>query len=123
METNTLRGSEHRSEPLAEGLATVRPPIERWGPIYEPGHSWFSALLAFLRGLNGPTLVAVVAVAGMIYIGALMARPDRESPTPGVVGVVTVVSLAVIAVMALRAEGTYRNATPGKRSRNKPADP
>ncbi len=78
--------------------------------MQEPNPSFIGAVLAFLRSLNGPTLVAVLAVAGMVYIGAPLARPEREVPTPGVVGAsVSVGSLAVIALMALQVEGKNRH--------------
>jgi hypothetical protein len=91
--------------------------------MHEPSPSWVGAILAFLRSLNGPTLVAVIAIGGIVYIGAPLARPDKELPTPGVVGTcVTVASLAVIVLMALRVEGMSRNATHRKRSGDEPPD-
>jgi hypothetical protein len=81
------------------------------------------SLSAFLCRLNGPTLVAVLAVAGMAYVGALLARPERELPTPGVAGaVVAVVSLTVVAIVALHVEGKNRNATYSEGCRDESTD-
>jgi hypothetical protein len=86
--------------------------------MHEPSPTFVGAVLAFLRGLNGPILVTVLAIAGIVYISALLARADRDMPTPGVVGIgITVFALTVVALTALRIEGK-RNATHSERSRN-----
>ena len=122
---NPSTSDEHRVDTLAESpeRPPVRPPIDRWGPMYEPSPSWFGAVLAFLCKLNGPTLVAMLAIAGIIYIGAPMARADRELPTSGVVGnSVSVGLLAVISLMALHVEGKHRHAKNRTSSGDKPTD-
>ena len=113
--TNDVREEEHRQPP-------IRPPVERWA-ISEPNPSWVGALLTFLRGLNGPILVAVLAVAGMVYLGAPIARAEKELPTPGVVGcTVSVGLLAVIVLMALYTEGKNRHAKDTERSKTEAPD-
>jgi ABC-type Fe3+ transport system permease subunit len=101
-----------------------RPPFERWEQLYEvtpPNPTLLGAALAFLRSLNGPTLVAVLAVIGMVYIGASLIRAEKEPPTAVVLAsIVSVVSLAVVALMALRLERTNRNATNGENRRDEP---
>jgi hypothetical protein len=126
MAMNASSHDERRAESLGEdrGQPPIRPPFERWAAMQEPNQSWFGAVPAFLRSLNGPTLVAVLAVAGMVYIGALLARPEKEVPTPGVVGAsVSVGSLAVITLMALHIEGKSRHAKNSKRGGDEPPDP
>jgi hypothetical protein len=91
--------------------------------MQEPFPSWFGAVLAFLRSLNGPTLVALLAVAGTVFIGAHLARPEREVTTPGVVGAsISVSSLTVIALMALRVEGRHRRGKNRESGGDKPTD-
>ncbi len=123
MATNAFPERELGVEGLNEGRAQppIPPPVDRWGPLHEPNRSWLSAALAFLRSLDGATLIAVLALIGMVYVAAPLSRPEKEMPTPGVVGIgITVVCLTVIVLMALRVEGTKKDGTHSERCRNEP---